>query len=38
MVSINIFLKKLDYHTYNLFRLHTNVKFKAILKINIVNF
>jgi hypothetical protein len=27
----------LDCHTYNLFELYTNVKFKAIFKINIVN-
>jgi hypothetical protein len=28
----------LDCHTCNFFGLHTNVKFKAIFKINIVNF
>ncbi len=27
-----------DYHTYNFFGVHTNIKFKAIFKINIVNF
>jgi len=27
----------LDCHTYNYFRLHTNVKFKSILKIKIIN-
>jgi hypothetical protein len=28
----------LDYHTCNFYGLHTNVKFRAIFKINIVNF
>jgi hypothetical protein len=28
----------LDYHTCNFSRLHINVKFKTIFKINIVNF
>ncbi len=28
----------LDYHTCKLFRLHTNIKFKAILQINIIKF
>jgi len=28
----------LDYHTCNYFGLHTNVKFKAIFKVKIINF
>jgi hypothetical protein len=32
------YVDNLDYHTCNFFGLHTNVKFKAIFKINIVNF
>jgi hypothetical protein len=28
----------LDCHTYNFYGLHTNIKFKAIFKINIFNF
>ncbi len=31
-------MDNLDCHTYTFFRLHTNVKFKAIFRINIVKF